>query len=77
MEFVFKAKIIPNLLKNDVIVEDTFEVLFQVQMIWHKLFWKARGRLEMPMKKTKGFICFEMPKRKLEVFLFLFFLVFK
>jgi hypothetical protein len=60
MDFVFITKNMPNLLKNDIIVEDTFGVFFQVQMIWHKLFWEAKGRLEMPMKKTKGFICFEI-----------------
>jgi len=30
---------------------DTFGVLFQVQIIWHKLLLKVQGRLEMPMKK--------------------------
>jgi hypothetical protein len=60
MEFVFITKNVPNLLKNDIVVGDTFEVFFQVQMIWHKLFWEAKRRLKMPMKKTKGFICFEM-----------------
>jgi hypothetical protein len=33
MKFVFITKIIPNPLKNDIIVGDTFEVFFQVQMI--------------------------------------------
>jgi hypothetical protein len=33
MEFVFITKIIPNPLKNDVIVGDTFGVFFEVQMI--------------------------------------------
>jgi hypothetical protein len=60
MEFVFITKIMSKFMKNDIIVGDTFEVLFEVQMIWHKLFWEVRGRLEMPMKKTEGFICFEM-----------------
>ncbi len=60
MEFVFIIKIIPNLLKSDVIVGDTFGVLFEAQMTWHKLFWEAKRRLEMPMKKTKCFIYFEM-----------------
>jgi hypothetical protein len=58
----FIAKLIPQPLKNDIIFGDTFGVLFQVQMIWHKLLWKARGMLEMPMKKTKSFVCFEMLK---------------
>jgi hypothetical protein len=56
MEFVFITKIILNPLKNDVIIWDTFGVFYEVQMIWHKLIWKARRRLEMPMKKTKCFI---------------------
>jgi hypothetical protein len=38
---------------------DTFGVFFQVQMIWQKLLLKARGRLEIPMKK-ESFIYFEM-----------------
>jgi len=62
MEFVFVIKIIPNLLKVDIIVGDIFGVFFQVQMIRHKFFWETRGRLEMPMKKTKAFMCFEMLK---------------
>jgi len=39
MEFVFIIKIIPNdvIVKNDVIVGDIFGVLFQIQMIWHKI----------------------------------------
>ncbi len=41
-------------------IENTFGVFFQVQMMLHKLIWKARGRLKMPMKKIKSFICFEM-----------------
>jgi len=60
MEFVFIIKSMPNLLKNHIIVGDTFGVFLQVQMIWYKLFWETKERLEMPMKKTKGFICFEM-----------------
>jgi membrane protein CcdC involved in cytochrome C biogenesis len=57
MEFVSITH--PQPLKNDVIVGDTFGVFFQVQMIWHKLF-RVKRRLEMPMKKTKNFICVEM-----------------
>ncbi len=34
MEFVFITKIIPNPLKSNIIVEDIFEVVFEVQMIW-------------------------------------------
>jgi hypothetical protein len=60
MEFVFITKIIPNPLKNNVIIGDNFGVFFEIQMIWHKFILKARRRLEMPMKKTKCFICFEM-----------------
>jgi len=33
MEFVFITKIIPNLLKSNIIVEDTFGVFFEVQMM--------------------------------------------
>jgi hypothetical protein len=33
MEFVFITKIIPNPLKSNIIVEDIFEVVFEVQMI--------------------------------------------
>jgi hypothetical protein len=51
---------IPDHLKNDVIVGDIFGVLFQVHMIWHKLFWEVKRRLKMPTKKIKSFICFEM-----------------
>jgi hypothetical protein len=54
------TKIVPNFMKSDIIVGDTFGVFFEIKMIWHKLFWEARRRLKMPMKKTKGFICFEM-----------------
>jgi hypothetical protein len=43
IKFVFITKIIPNPLKNGIIVGDTFGVLLQVQMILHKLLWKARG----------------------------------
>jgi hypothetical protein len=60
MEFVFITKIIPNPLKSDVIVGDTFGVFFQLQMTWHKLFWKVKGMLKMPMKENINFICFEM-----------------
>jgi hypothetical protein len=49
-------------MKSDVIVGDTFGVFFQVHMVWHKLFWEAKRSLEMPMKKTKSFIWFEMLK---------------
>jgi hypothetical protein len=60
MEFVFIIKSMPNLLKIDIIVGDTFGIFFQVQMIWHKLFWEAKGRLKMHMKKTKHYykMCF-------------------
>jgi hypothetical protein len=47
-------------LKNDEIVGDIFGVLCQVQMIWHKLLWKAKGGLKMPMQKIKIYTCFEM-----------------
>ncbi len=60
MEFFFITKIISNFLKSDIIVGDTFKVFFEIQMIWHTFFWETRGRLEMPMKKTKSFICFEI-----------------
>ncbi len=51
---IWKIKLkYPQPLKTDEIVENTFGVLCQVQMIWHKLFWEAEGRLEMPMKKLK------------------------
>jgi hypothetical protein len=33
MEFVLITKIIPNLLKNDVIIGDIFKTLFKVQMM--------------------------------------------
>jgi len=76
MEFVFITKISPNPMKTGVIVGDTFWVFFQVQMTWHKLFWKVKGRLEMPMKKNICFICFGMideGQKKINCF----FLVFK
>jgi len=60
MNFVFITKIIPNPLKNDIIVGDIVGVLFQIQMIWHNLFWEAKWRLKMLMKKNKSFIYFEM-----------------
>jgi hypothetical protein len=25
-------------------------------MIWHKLLWETKGKLEMPIEKTKSFI---------------------
>ncbi len=59
IKFVFITKIIPNPLKMGNIFGDIFGILFQVQMIRHKLLLKARGRLEMPMKKKK-IIYFEM-----------------
>jgi hypothetical protein len=34
---------------------DIFGVLFQVQIIWHKLFLKAKGGIKMPMKKKQLF----------------------
>jgi hypothetical protein len=46
MEFVFITKIIPNLLKNEFIIGDIFGVFFQIQMMSHKLFWEAKGRLD-------------------------------
>jgi len=51
-EICFHSSNHPQPLKNDIIFGDTFEVFFQVQMIWHKLLWKTRGRLKMPMKKN-------------------------
>jgi hypothetical protein len=59
MEFVFITKIIPTP-KKWCNVGDTFGVLFPIQMIQHKLLWEGGRRLEMPMKKIKNFICFEM-----------------
>ncbi len=61
MEFVSQLKSSPTP-KNDIIFRDIFGVLFQIQMIWHKLIWKAKRMLEMLMKKTKSFFCFEMLK---------------
>jgi hypothetical protein len=49
-------------LKNDVIIGDIFGTLLKSKW-WYKLYWKARGRLKMPMKKTKDFICFKMLKK--------------
>jgi hypothetical protein len=43
MDFYFIIKISPNLLKNDVIIGDTFGVLFKVQMIWHNFLKKLEG----------------------------------
>jgi hypothetical protein len=48
--------------KNENNIGDTFGVFLQVQMIWYKLLWGFKGRLEMFMKKTKSFFCFEMLK---------------
>jgi hypothetical protein len=48
-------------LKNDVIIGDIFGHFLKFKW-WHKLYWKAKGRLKMPMKKTKDFVCFEMLK---------------
>jgi hypothetical protein len=61
MIFFFIIKIIPNFLKCDVIVGDNFGVLFQVQNDMTQIVL-ARGRLKMPMKENKGFVCFEMLK---------------
>jgi hypothetical protein len=47
-------------MKSGIIVGDTFGLVFQVQMTWHKLFWKVKGRLEMPMMKIIGCIWIEM-----------------
>ncbi len=51
MEFLFVTKIIPNLLKNDVIVGDIFGVPFEVQMIWQNIYWQAKGKC--PWRKLK------------------------
>jgi hypothetical protein len=53
--FFFITKIIPQPLKNDKIIgEYTFGVLFQVQMVWHKLLWEARRRLSRcPWRRLK------------------------
>jgi hypothetical protein len=62
-------------MKIDIIVGDTFWVFFQVQMTWHKLFWKVKGRLEMPLKKKISFICFRMieeGKKQINYFLLVF-----
>jgi hypothetical protein len=42
-------------------------------MIWHKLFWKARSMLEMPMKKIYKFGLFWNVRRRLEVWKIVFF----
>ncbi len=55
------------------IFEDIFGVLFQVQMIWHKLLLKARGRLEMPMKIKIKIHLFWNVKGRLEVWKTIFF----
>jgi hypothetical protein len=47
-------------MKSGIIVGETFGLVFQVQMTWHKLFWKVKGRLEMLMKKNIGCIWIEM-----------------
>ncbi len=52
----FHNKNHPQPLKNDETIGDTFEVGFQIQMIWHKLLWETKGKLEMPIEKTKSFI---------------------
>jgi hypothetical protein len=56
VDIFFITKIIPNHWKNDLIVG----VFSQIQMIWHKLLWEAKGRLGMPMKKNPIFNFFEM-----------------
>jgi hypothetical protein len=56
------------------IFEDTFGVLFQVQIIWHKFLLKARGRLDMPMKKKIKNHLFWNARRRLEVWNFIFFM---
>jgi hypothetical protein len=43
MGYFFITKIIPNLLKSDIIVGDIFRVLFEVQMIRQKYFDKLKG----------------------------------
>jgi hypothetical protein len=70
MEFVFITKIIPNLLKNDESLGDNFFVFFQVQMVWHKLFWKVKGEYWHSWKKKKvSFV--PNVRRRLKVFFFL------
>jgi hypothetical protein len=54
----------------------TFGVFFQVQMIWHKLPLKTRGKLNMPMKKIKIFHLFWNVGGKLKVWK-IFFLCFQ
>jgi hypothetical protein len=51
MEIFFITKIIFNLPKSDIIVGDTFGVLFQVQKYDTIFFWKARERIEILMEK--------------------------
>jgi len=38
MEFIFIIEFIPNFLNTNIIFENIFGVLFQVQIIWYKVF---------------------------------------
>jgi hypothetical protein len=50
-----KPKIYENCKKKFQVLESKCNafasIFFLIQMIWHKLLWEAKGRLEMPMKK--------------------------
>jgi len=52
MEFIFIIEFIPNFLNTNIIFENIFGVLFQVQIIWYKVFWKVKWMLESTMKKN-------------------------
>jgi hypothetical protein len=60
MEFVFIIKIIYNSLKSDVIIKDTFGVLFEVQLHDITQIILRSEEVRDAHEKTKLFICFEM-----------------
>ncbi len=59
MEFVLIIKVIPNRLKNDVIIGDIFGTLFKVQMMT-QIVLKSQREAKDAHEKSKDFICVKM-----------------
>ncbi len=59
MEFVLIIKVIPNRLKNDVIIGDIFGTLFKVQMMT-QIVLKSQKEAKDAHEKSKDCICVKM-----------------
>ncbi len=58
--FLFITKITPNPMKNDIIVGNTFGVLFEVEIIWHKIVSTSYKEVKDANEENQRFHCFEM-----------------